>query len=379
MHHIRTTATALLVVGSLAIAANSDIGKAAGTAPDGSADEPNVDLASVCPNPLVVQTGWFPQADRGFFYGFVEAGGEIDAAAGVYRAPSKADPELEVEIRAGGPLVGFQQGNALLYTDPDILIADQNLDAMLAASGTYPTVAVMSPYDKFPQILMWNPEEISATTIEDLRDAQTTVVVSENAVWADAFIGLGLLDASQVDKSYDGSPARFVASNGDFAQQGFSTSDPFIYENQLEDWRKPVEYLYINDAGYPVYGTVASTRPELLESEADCFAELIPAMQRAYVEFLTNPDETLALIGELSAAFNDPADLTVEVLQYSIGNMRDELIEPGTIGDFDPARVQELIDIATPVLLDGGADVDESITAEALATNEFIDDSITFD
>lgn len=419
MYHIRTKALAVLVIGSLVATAcgGDDDGDAdaapadttaASAAPadatadidggetdesddeapdDDAADETDetddgatIDLASVCPNPVVIQTGWFPAADRAFFYGFAEPGGEIDAGAGVYRAPSKADPNLEVEIRAGGPLVGFQQGNALLYTDPDILIADQNLDAMLAASANFPTVAVMSPYDKFPQILLWNPEEVTATSIDELRESGTTVVVAENAVYADALVGLGLLDEGQVDKSYDGSPARFVASNGDFAQQGFSTSDPFVYEQQLDDWSKPVEYLYVNDAGYPVYGTLASTRPELIESEADCFSALIPAMQSSYVDFLNSPDETLTLIGELSAAYNNPSDLTLEALQYAVDNMRNELIDRGTaLGDVDPARVQELIDLALPILQDRGADVDAAITADGLATNQFIDDSITFD
>lgn len=417
MHHIRTKALAVLAVGSLvatacggdddgdadAAPADTTAAPADTTAAPADTDEPGdsgdagdsgdsgetdgaadgdevVDLASVCPNPVVIQTGWFPAADRAFFYGFAEPGGEIDAGAGVYRAPSKADPNLEVEIRAGGPLVGFQQGNALLYTDPDILIADQNLDAMLAASANFPTVAVMSPYDKFPQILLWNPEEVTATSIDELRESGTTVVVAENAVYADALVGLGLLDEGQVDKSYDGSPARFVASNGDFAQQGFSTSDPFVYEQQLDDWSKPVEYLYVNDAGYPVYGTLASTRPELIESEADCFSALIPAMQSSYVDFLNSPDETLTLIGELSAAYNNPSDLTPEALQYAVDNMRNELIDRGTaLGDVDPARVQELIDLALPILQDRGADVDAAITADGLATNQFIDDSITFD
>lgn len=365
--------------GATTAASDADSPTSAGE-PDDTAGAGDVDLASVCPNPVVIQTGWFPAADRAFFYGFVESGGDIDGSAGVYRAPSKADPALQVEIRAGGPLVGFQQGNALLYTDTDILIADQNLDAMLAASKDYPTVAILSPYDKFPQILSWNPEELDVSSIDDIRTSGATVVVAENAVYADALAGLGLLDEGQIDKSYDGSPARFVASNGDFVQQGFSTSDPFVYEQQLEAWGKPIEYIYVNDAGYPVYGTLASTRPELVESEADCFSALVPAMQRAYAEFLAAPDETLALIGELSTAYNNPSNLTPEALQYAVDNMRNELIERGnTLGDMDPARVQEVIDLATPILLDRGAAVDEAITAEGLATNQFIDPTVTFD
>jgi hypothetical protein len=333
----------------------------------------------VCPDPIVIQTGWFPAVDRAFLYGLAQPGGDIDAAAGVYTAPTRVDPNISVEIRAGGPLVGFQQGNALLYTDTDILIADQNLDAMLAASKDFPTTAIMSPYDKFPQILMWNPEEIDATTIEDIKEAGVTVVVAENAVYADSLVGAGLLDESQIDKSYDGSPARFVASNGDFAQQGFSTSDPFVYETQLDDWMKPVDFLYINDAGYPVYGTLATTRPELLEEEADCFERLVPAMQQTYTEFLAEPQETLDLIGTLSSEYNNPSDLTPEALDYAVDVMLDELIEQGnTLGDVDEARVQELIDMAGPILAANGAEIDETMTAEGLATNRFIDSSIIF-
>ena len=37
-------------------------------ADDAAAEPAGVDLASVCPNPLVIQTGWFPQAERAWFW-----------------------------------------------------------------------------------------------------------------------------------------------------------------------------------------------------------------------------------------------------------------------------------------------------------------------
>lgn len=48
-----------------------------------------------------------------------------------------------------------------------------------------------------------------------------------------------------------------------------------------------------------------------------------------------------------------------------------------TFGTFDGARVQEMIDIVTPVF-DGTENFEPSITAGDLFTNEFIDESIGF-
>ena len=72
----------------------------------------------------------------------------------------------------------------------------------------------------------------------------------------------GILSTDQVDGSYDGTPALFVADQGASAQQGFGSAEPYIYENEVPDWGKPVAYAYINDAGWENYAESIAIKPE---------------------------------------------------------------------------------------------------------------------
>ena len=345
-----------------------------------AAEEPAaLDLAGVCPNPLVIQTGWYPDASRAWFWGLVE-GGEIDANGGRYSGPAKADPNLTIEIRAGGPLTGFQQNNSLLYSDRDILIADQHLDAMVSASRDFPTVAVMAPMQKHPQILMWDPDDLDINDITDIRDSGATVLVSANLPYPFALAGLGLLDESQIDDSWDFSPTRFIAEDG-IVQQGFVIDAPYNYENDIEAFGKPVEYILVSEAGYPNYGPIATVHPETMETEADCLAAFVPVLQQEVLSYLDDPLTTNELSVELAAAFSSPVPLTLAHEQDAANKMiSDDLIgngPSGILGEFDLDRVQTVIDIVTPVLVAQGAAVDTELTAEELVTNDFLDPSIS--
>jgi hypothetical protein len=56
-----------------------------------------------------------------------------------------------------------------------------------------------------------------------------------------------------LDPTYNGSFSPFVAAHGTIAQQGIASADPYIYENEIGDWMKPVGFELIHDAGYPNY------------------------------------------------------------------------------------------------------------------------------
>src|SRR6266542_4395036 len=68
-------------------------------------------LAGVCPATVVVQTNWFPQSEHGAAYRLVGPGYRIDAAHKRVTGPLVAgghDTGVRIEVRAGGPAVGFQ-------------------------------------------------------------------------------------------------------------------------------------------------------------------------------------------------------------------------------------------------------------------------------
>jgi hypothetical protein len=64
---------------------------------------------------------------------------------------------------------------------------------------------------------------------------------------------------------------------------------------------------------------------------------------------------------------------------YAIEKMRTDFVVNGsdqTLGNFDTARVQRMIDIVTPIFTAQRQPPKEGLTPEAIATNEFIDTSI---
>lgn len=366
----------------LAAACGDDTEPAETAAPPEMTGAAGVDLASVCPNPIVIQTGWLPQPERAYMYALIGPGGEHDASTSTYRGPALADPRVTVEIRSGGPAVGFQSVTSLAYSDPNVLLFEGELDLMILDSGKFPTVGVLAPLEKNPQMLMFDPATYDFATIEDIKASGATVLVEPNVTFAKALVGLDKLDAGQIDDSYDFSPTRFVAEGGAIVQQGFATSEPFLYENTIEEWGKPVSYILNHDAGYPSYAVLVATRPETVEAEGDCLTALVPLLQQAQVDFVADPGPMNDLLVQLSAEENSPSPLTPEQAQFAVDTMlSNEIVANGptpTLGDYDLARVQAVIDLVIPVFEAQNVNTfKEGLIAEDIVTNEFIDPDIS--
>jgi hypothetical protein len=356
---------------------------ATGTTAESGASTPGAAgyLTSVCPDPIKIQLQWYPQPDPyAMAFGLI-ADGELNEATAGYSGAAIADPDQTIEIIGGGPLAGYQSTTSLMYANPDILLGDMNLDESIANSKTFPTVGVIGPFLKSPLALMFNPEVHDFETIEDVKAAGTTVLVTQSAVFAQAMIGLGLLDESQVDFSFDFGPARFVDTNGDVAQQSFTTHDPYEYLH-ADFWGEPVEDVLLADS-YPTYQNVLTVTPTNLAAEADCLERLVPLLQQSMVDYMADPAAINELMVGLSSDLDNPANFSPESLQFTTDAMRDsELLGntegTTTFGSFDLERVAYLVEILTPVF-DGQQHFDPAVTAAQLATNEFIDPTIGFD
>jgi hypothetical protein len=85
-----------------------------------AADDPT-NLKGVCPDTVVIQTDWYPEADHSEAYAIAGPNGDYDASKKSYTAPLMAqgkDTGVKVEVRAGGPAIGFQQVSAQMYSSP---------------------------------------------------------------------------------------------------------------------------------------------------------------------------------------------------------------------------------------------------------------------
>ncbi|MGQ0670281.1 MAG: ABC transporter substrate-binding protein [Actinomycetota bacterium] len=340
----------------------------------------DVSLAGICPDKIVLQTDWFPEVEHGAAYNLIGPGGQIDAERGTYSGEIK-DTGVQMEIRAGGPFIGFQPPVGQMYSDPEITLAYADTGDAIRNSGSLPTVAIVAPLQKSPQILMFDPATYDFQTVTDVKASGATVAHFEGSAFMEYLLGTGQLDPAQIDGSYDGSPARFVAEGGALVQQGFATNEPYKYANDIPEWGKPVDFLLLFDAGWTIYQSPIVVRPDDLGTYRSCWEKLVPMWQQSQVDYITNPAETNQVILDVVVAMNTFWTLSPELNDYAVQAMLDLGIisngPDGTLGSFDLDRVQTLIDELVPIFQADGVDtMKEGVAPEDIVTNEFIDPSI---
>ncbi len=107
----------LVLAGSVSLTSCAAAG-AENPAPVQTASGDRLDLAGVCPSKVVVQTGWYPQVERSAVYALVGPKPDIDAdkkrVTGKLIAQGR-DTGVSIEVRAGGPAIGFQPVSAQMY------------------------------------------------------------------------------------------------------------------------------------------------------------------------------------------------------------------------------------------------------------------------
>ena len=239
------------------------------TQPDG---EP-VDLAGVCPETIVIQTDWFPESEYGAVYNLLGDDYEVDVDNKMVTGSliSEGQPTgVDIEIRAGGA-AGSGDVETLTYTDDAITLAFGTTDGQILAWENTPLMSVVAPLEISPLMIMWDPETYpEITSIADLGEQDITINAFGGQTFTTVLAAMGVLSEDQVDPSYDGGPSRFISEGGSIAQQGFVSSEPFLYEEVYEDWLRPVDYELIHDAGFQTYSQTLAIRPDDLETLRAC-------------------------------------------------------------------------------------------------------------
>jgi hypothetical protein len=344
------------------------------------------DLRGVCPDPVVVQSSWFSQVEHFAAYELLGKGYTIDAARKRVTGPLVAhgvDTGVRIEIRAGGPAIGYQQVSAQMYADRSITLGMIPLDEAIQNSATQPVTGIMTPYDVDPLVLMWDPvTHPRFNTIADIGQTDTKVLFfNGERTYMDYLLGTGQLRQSQVDGSYDGSPDRLAVSRGAIAVQGFATSEPWKWEHEVPAWGKPLRYQLVADSGYPNYRNLFAIRSGDKPKLADCLHRLVPILQRSTVDFMARPDPVigtiLSVIDRTKQAYTDSAARS----EQAVTVMRaDGLVTDGRtrmIGDFDPSRLRRLLAIDVPIFAGQHKPLKSGLRPEDIATNEFLDPSIS--
>ena len=337
-------------------------------------------LKDVCPATISIQTDWYPSAERGPLFQLLGSTFEVNKDKKIISGPLIAhdgsDTGVKIEIRSGGPAIGFSPVTAQMYTDTSITFGFTSHDSAANDYGKLPTLSVIAPFEKNPQIVMWDPATYpDVKTIADLGKKGVTINVFPGGPWQQILTKQGIVPASSWDGSFDGTPARFVAEGGKLAQQGFASAEPYEYSN-LKEWGKPVAYQLVYDAGVRFYSQPLGIRTGDLDKLRPCLRKFVPIVQQSTVDYLNDPVEANKKIVDMLDTLKEVVYSTGEA-EFAVKAMKDlGLISNGpdsTIGNFDLARVQEGID---QMVTAGIAGVPSDLKADQLATNEFIDPTI---
>lgn len=371
-----TLASVLLLAGCQSGTGNNRAG------PSASPGTGTLNLATVCPATIVIQSAWTPEAEHGALYHLLGEGYTVDGNAKKVSGPlvtQGKDTGVRIEIRAGGPAIGLQNAGAQMYADPTIMLAQVATDDAIGLSARQPVVAVVAPFDVAPYMIMWDPaSNPTLGSIADIGRTNMTVLYFGGATYMSYLTGSGILKQSQVDGSYDGSPARWMAERGRIAQQGFATNEPFLYEHVLP-WKKPVRFQLIHDIGYPIYPEAIVVRADKKQEHSACLKRLVPIIQRSQVEYVNNPAATNDLIVTLEKAYKG-FGYSKEQAAFSVDQqLKLKIVGNGsnaTLGDFDMGRVQRVIEIVAPIYQGQRKEIKAGLTPQDLVTNEFVDPSI---
>ena len=288
------------------------------------------------------------------------------------------DTGIGLEVRTGGPAIGFSPVASYMYTDDSITFGYANTEAQVTFFESAPLLSVVAPLERNPQMVMWDPATYpNVETLADLGSEGVTISVFGGGVFAEVFIAQGIWDAGQVDPSYDGSPANFIANGGSIAQQGFASAEPYDYETVFEDWGKPVKFQLLHDAGFPVYSqTIAIRSAEKAELDS-CLKAFVPVVQRAVVSFIEDPATANNIIIDAVDTFGSFWVYSQGLAEFSVQSQLDLGLvgngPNGTVGDMVEARIQGVITTMADAGIDTGG-----ITPADVYTNEYIDHSIGF-
>lgn len=341
-------------------------------------------LAGVCPSVVKIQINWTPEAEQGAYYQLASSNGTVNSSQKYYTAPL-IDPftgkptGVQVQLLAGGPAVAYTNPERLLYEDPSILLGMDATDSQIEAFSTSPTIGVVSPMLTYDNVFFWNPSKVHLSGISGIAGTNATVLTYGAKGALNLYLeAKGELKASQVDGSYNGTPAQFVATGGGVISGGYATYEPYYYSHQLTAWDKPIAYELIANTGYNPYSEDTFTTPKNLTKYASCLAQLVPMLQEAQIAYMKSPNRVNQLIVKLDDAYKIGGGYNLAVGMYARNTMLSDKViaDPpsGAFGSFSMSRVNQLISLLKSTKSVTG--LPSGFSATSIETNKFIDKSL---
>ena len=323
------------------------------TPASGSAPAAAVDLAAVCPDPIVIQTDWFPEAEHGALYELVGEGYTVDAGSKVVRGPLVAggqDTGVAIEVRTGGPAIGFQPVSVRMYADDTITLGYANTEGQIQRCRRHPGARRRRPARDQPADHLLGSRDLPGHP--DPRRPRRGGRDDQHLLrWDVRPTCSSPRGSGPPTRSMSRTTAARRASSprtAKIAQQGFASAEPYTYENLSEEWGKPVAYQTLHDAGFEVYSQMLAIVPDKLEELRPCLERFVPVVQQAAIDYIEAPDRANAIIVDAVDQYDDFWVYDEGLADFSVTTQRDlGFVGNGpddTLGNMDEARVQGVID-----------------------------------
>lgn len=340
---------------------------------------PTVNLTSVCPTTVVVQTDWYPQAEHGGIYELLGDDYVVDAERGATSGPLVVDGEstgIALEIRAGGPFIESPVVTEM-FLDDSITFGYVGTDVALSRFAEAPTLAVFNAIAINPQVILWNADlHPGVDTIAQIAQRVPAVSVFGDRPYMRYLVAQGVVPADKVDSNFKGGLPLAI---DDIAHQGFATSEPYRYST-LESGPIATEFQLVHDAGWTSYPQNLAINKLRVDALRPCLSELVPLLQQAQIDFVLAPDRTISTILDVVTQLNTSWSQSAELANYAVDTLVGlGLISNGitsTFGDFESPRIDAFLTLATPILREQGLNIPD-VGAEDVSTNEFLDLDIT--
>lgn len=384
---MRNKSTIACLGAALAVAAVAGCSSSASSSSSsaGTAASATGVLSGICPSTVEIQQNWTPEAEQGAYYELAASGGSINSGQKTYTAPL-IDPStgkqagVSVELLAGGPATSYSNPEQLLYENQSILLGVDATDTQIESYANTPTIGVVTPMYLYDNVYFWNPAKHNLTSIAGIGSSGATLLSYGAKGALNLYLeAKGELKSSQIDGSYNGSPADFVASGGSMVSGGYATYEPYYYSHELTAWDKPISYQLISNTGYNPYSNTTFVTPANETKYSACLSKLVPMIQEAQIKYLQSPSRVNQLIIQLDDAYKIGGAYNMAIANYADQTMLADRIvaQPpsGGFGSFDMARVNTLIGQLKST--NSVSRLPSGFSASTLETNKYIDPSIS--